>query len=60
MTIDTACASSLVAIHQAVQALRSGASKVAVAASVNLLSPCTLSPNNVDELYLTAREWCLC
>ncbi|KAI6288330.1 Type I Iterative PKS [Pyricularia oryzae] len=37
MTIDTACSSSLVAIHQAVQTLRSGASKVAVAAGVNML-----------------------
>ncbi|TLD23971.1 hypothetical protein PspLS_06415 [Pyricularia sp. CBS 133598] len=37
MTIDTACSSSMVATHQAVQALRSGASKVAVAAGVNML-----------------------
>ncbi|KAK9775318.1 putative Carrier domain-containing protein [Seiridium cardinale] len=37
MTIDTACSSSLYAVHHAVQQLRSGASKVAVAAGSNLL-----------------------
>jgi len=37
MTIDTACSSSLVAVHQAVQVLRSGESKLAVAAGANLI-----------------------
>jgi hybrid polyketide synthase/nonribosomal peptide synthetase ACE1 len=37
MTVDTACSSSLVAVHQAVQVLRSGQSKVAVAAGTNLI-----------------------
>ncbi|KAI3325573.1 putative polyketide synthase [Xylariaceae sp. AK1471] len=37
MTIDTACSSSLVAVDQAVQQLRSGSSKVAVAAGANLI-----------------------
>lgn len=37
MTIDTACSSSLVAVHQAVQVLRSGESRLAVAAGSNLI-----------------------
>lgn len=36
MTIDTACSSSFVAVHRAVQTLRSGESRLAVAASSNL------------------------
>lgn len=37
VTLDTACSSSMVAIHMAVQALRSGDSNVALAAGTNLL-----------------------
>ncbi|KAI3396960.1 hypothetical protein diail_11360 [Diaporthe ilicicola] len=37
MTIDTACSSSMVAVHQAAQLLRSGDSNVAVAAGSNLI-----------------------
>ncbi|KAL8857416.1 MAG: hypothetical protein Q9178_006043 [Gyalolechia marmorata] len=37
MTIDTACSSSMLALHGAVQSLRSGESKVAVAAGGNLI-----------------------
>lgn len=44
LCVDTACSSSLVAVHQAVQELRSGHSKVAVAAGVNII----LGP----ELYI--------
>ena len=40
MTIDTACSSSMVCLHHAVQALRNGESRVAIAAGTNLiLSP---------------------
>nr|BBM90003.1 putative polyketide synthase-nonribosomal peptide synthetase hybrid [Trichoderma sp. BCC7579] len=37
MTIDTACSSSMVAVHHAVQLLRSGDSDVAVAAGANMM-----------------------
>ncbi|CAK1360631.1 unnamed protein product [Cercospora beticola] len=42
MSIDTACSASLVAIHEAVQALRSGVSRVACAAGSNAI----LGPEN--------------
>jgi hybrid polyketide synthase/nonribosomal peptide synthetase ACE1 len=37
VTMDTACSSSMVALHQAVQALRNGEAEMAVAAGVNLI-----------------------
>ncbi|KAI8623593.1 hypothetical protein F5Y19DRAFT_481509 [Xylariaceae sp. FL1651] len=37
MTIDTACSSSMIAVHQAVMQLRTGQSRVAIAAGANLL-----------------------
>ncbi|KAL2864310.1 uncharacterized protein BJX67DRAFT_383970 [Aspergillus lucknowensis] len=37
MTIDTACSSSMVALHQCVQSLRSGESRVAIAGGTELL-----------------------
>lgn len=37
MTIDTACSSSMVALHQAMKTLRSGESQVAIAAGANLI-----------------------
>ena len=46
INIDTACSSSLVAVHQAVQQLRSGQSRVAIAAGTNLI----LNPQN----YITS------
>lgn len=37
MAIDTACSSSIVALHQSVQSLRSGESRVAIAGGTELL-----------------------
>ncbi|KAK8055589.1 hybrid PKS-NRPS PsoA [Apiospora rasikravindrae] len=37
VAIDTACSSSMVGLHQAVQALRNGESKVAIAAGTNII-----------------------
>ncbi|KAF2218978.1 AMP-binding enzyme [Elsinoe ampelina] len=61
MTIDTACSSSLVAIHQCVQLLRSGQSRVAIAAGSNMiLDPIThisesklsmLSPDGQSRMW---------
>ncbi|RDW63789.1 polyketide synthase [Coleophoma cylindrospora] len=57
MTIDTACSSSMVAVDQAVQVLRSGKSKVAVAAGTNLiLSPAMyISESNLGMLSPNGR-----
>ncbi|KAL3412884.1 thiolase-like protein [Aspergillus fumigatus] len=45
MTIDTACSSSMMAVHLAVQSLRSGESSVAVACGASLIiSPRASSP----------------
>lgn len=58
MTIDTACSSSLVALNQAVQTLRAGVSRVAVAAGTNLLldpGP-YVSESNLNMLSPTGRS----
>ncbi|KAL4924285.1 beta-ketoacyl [acyl carrier protein] synthase domain-containing protein [Aspergillus undulatus] len=57
MTIDTACPSSLVALDLAVQMLRSGKSKVAVAAGTNLIpSPAMyISESNLGMLSSNGR-----
>jgi acyl transferase domain-containing protein len=57
MTIDTACSSSMVCVSEAVQALRNGTSRVAIACGTNLL----LSPfmyvnlSNVSMVSPTGR-----
>ncbi|KAJ5872274.1 uncharacterized protein N7529_004627 [Penicillium soppii] len=57
MTLDTACSSSLVALDLAVQIVRSGKSKVAVAAGANLiLSPVMyISESNLGMLSPNGR-----
>ncbi|RYP59513.1 hypothetical protein DL770_010175 [Monosporascus sp. CRB-9-2] len=57
MTIDTACSSSLVAVHEAIQRIRSCASKLAVAAGTNLiLSPVSyVSGSKLSMLSPTGR-----
>ncbi|OBT61811.1 Type I Iterative Polyketide synthase (PKS) [Pseudogymnoascus sp. 23342-1-I1] len=58
MTIDTACSSSLIAVHQAVQLLRSGQSRLAVAAGSNLIFTPTIyiAESNVNMLSPTGRS----
>ncbi|KLO98507.1 Uncharacterized protein Y057_7829 [Fusarium fujikuroi] len=58
MTIDTACSSSLVAVHEAVRLLRSGDSKVAIAAGANLvLNPTQyVAESNLRMLSPTGRS----
>ncbi|KAK2024500.1 hypothetical protein LX32DRAFT_705488 [Colletotrichum zoysiae] len=61
MTIDTACSSSMVGVNEAVQALRNGTSRVAVACGTNLvLSPLsfiTLSKLNMLSPTGRCRMW---
>ncbi|KAK1499284.1 hypothetical protein CCUS01_00006 [Colletotrichum cuscutae] len=61
MTIDTACSSSMVGVNEAVQALRNGSSRVAVACGTNLvLSPLsfiTLSKLNMLSPTGRCRMW---
>lgn len=55
LTVDTMCSSSMVAIHLAVRALRSGEAEVAIAGAVNL----SLHPNKFVQLHrmkLTASD----
>jgi acyl transferase domain-containing protein len=58
MTIDTACSSSMVCVNEAVQALRNGTSRVAVACGTNLLlSPFMfLSLSKVGMVSPTGRS----
>ncbi|SCV25931.1 unnamed protein product [Fusarium fujikuroi] len=58
MTIDTACSSSLVAVHEAVRLLRSGDSKVAIAAGANLILNPTqyVAESNLRMLSPTGRS----
>lgn len=59
MTIDTACSSSLVAVHQAVTSLRSGESKIAVAAGANILlgSETFIAGNSMKMLSPDGRSY---
>ncbi|RYP08472.1 hypothetical protein DL764_001898 [Monosporascus ibericus] len=57
MTIDTACSSSLVALHHAVQQLRTGLSRVAIAAGANLIMDpkCFISLSSLNMLSPDGR-----
>lgn len=61
VSVDTACSSSLVALHQAAATLRSGESKMAIVAGVNLItSPkMFIYESNVDKLPSPSRCICL-
>ena len=58
MTIDTAYSSSFVAVHQAVQQLRMGHSRVAIAAGTNLLMDpkCFISLRSLNMLFPDGRS----
>ncbi|KAI1739512.1 hypothetical protein F4680DRAFT_466356 [Xylaria scruposa] len=58
MTIDTACSSSMIAVHQAVMQLRTGQSHVAVAAGANLLLDPTdyIAMSNLEMLSPDGRS----
>ncbi|TVY25284.1 Polyketide synthase-nonribosomal peptide synthetase [Lachnellula hyalina] len=58
MTIDTACSSSMVAIHQAVQTLRDDESRTAVAAGANLIfgPEAYISESNLHMLSSSGRS----
>jgi hybrid polyketide synthase/nonribosomal peptide synthetase ACE1 len=58
MTIDTACSSSLVAVHHAVQQLRSGQSRVAIAAGANLIFDplCFIAESTLNMLSPDGRS----
>ncbi|KAI1422845.1 hypothetical protein F5Y12DRAFT_786475 [Xylaria sp. FL1777] len=58
LTIDTACSSSLIAVHQAVMQLRTGQSRVAIAAGANLLLDPTeyISMSNMELLSPDGRS----
>ncbi|KAI0808888.1 hypothetical protein GGR55DRAFT_689814 [Xylaria sp. FL0064] len=58
MTIDTACSSSMIAVHQAVMQLRTGQSHVAIAAGANLLLDPTdyIAMSNLEMLSPDGRS----
>lgn len=64
MTIETACSSSLIAVHQGVQALRIGESRVAVACGAQAIlgpgaSSSTMETFDRDPANLTYRGVCV-
>ncbi|KAI0434876.1 hypothetical protein F5Y09DRAFT_354859 [Xylaria sp. FL1042] len=58
MTIDTACSSSMIAVHQAVMQLRTGQSRVAIAAGANILLDPTdyMAMSNLEMLSPDGRS----
>ncbi|PYH84622.1 hypothetical protein BO82DRAFT_381420 [Aspergillus uvarum CBS 121591] len=58
MTIETGCSASMVALHEACQALQSGQCSSAIVAGTNLIFSPTLMTSMSDNLVISANGMC--